>query len=247
MKKKIWPLVSLSMLAVIIYMLAVHFYIYHTIGVAALKATDNRHIYMVNSIKDKPRLYYVALGDSLTSGVGTEKYEQSYPFLLAEKLSVDNSVTHINFSYPGARTEDVIRDLLPKALAEKADVITLLVGTNDVHGGVSEEEFVQNYKFILSELTKKTKAKINVVSIPFIGDDSLLLPPYDYSYRKKILEFNSDIKLLAIQFGVRYIDLTTPTTESSHGGNGYYSIDKFHPSSLGYKMWADIIYDHLDK
>lgn len=241
---------SLGVLAVaVMYLLVAHFYIYHKIGVVGLKTTDNRHKYMVNEqITDKKDLIYVSLGDSLTSGVGTERYEQSYPYLLTQKISGDSKkVTNVNFSYPGARTEDLIRDLLPKAVSEKADIVTLLIGTNDVHGNISSESFAKNYGYILSELTQKTSAKINIINIPFIGADNLLVPPYDRYYSERISAFNKIIKALSVKYKVHYIDLNSATAQLSPGAPGYYAEDDFHPSSAGYKIWADYIYEHLNQ
>lgn len=233
----------------VIYLLGAHYFIYKTIGMANLPASDNRHEYIINPDRQPGRgLVYAALGDSLTSGVGTDRYEQSYPYLLAQKMAgSDKKATHLNFSYPGARTEDLIRDLLAQAIDEQPDVITLLIGTNDVHGNVGEKKFADNYQHILLELTSKTRAKINIISIPYIGADDLLIEPYKAYYHGKIDKFNEDIKFLADRYHLRFIDLTTPTAGPASGASGYYALDNFHPSSTGYKLWADIIYEHLDQ
>lgn len=246
---KYWQAVAIVIFMAVAYLAAAHYYIYHTIGVAKLKASDNRHTYMINpEITAERGLVYVALGDSLTAGVGTERYEQSYPYLISQKLAgIKQKVTHLNFSYPGARTDDLIRDLLAKAVADQPNLVTLLIGTNDVHGNVSSARFERNYKHILEELTAKTQAKINVINIPSIGADTLLLPPYKDYYQARIEKFNNIIKNLANIYQINHIDLATHTAGLSPGGNGYYAEDQFHPSASGYKIWADFIYDHLNR
>ena len=42
---------------------------------------------------NKQTLSYVALGDSLTAGVGASDYKNSFPYLLTQKLSPKNPVT----------------------------------------------------------------------------------------------------------------------------------------------------------
>lgn len=243
-KRRIFFLVVVGL--AVAYLFAAHFYIYKYLRMAGLKATDNRHEYVINDT-DSSKMTYVSLGDSLTAGAGTDKYEESYPYLLAEKLAKgDRRIVNLNYSYPGARTADLIRDLLPKAITEQPDIVTLLIGTNDIHGNVSSAVTHDNYDFILKELTAKTRAKINVISVPFIGSRTLLLPPYNAYFEARVLSLNKDIKSMADKYQVNYIDLTTPTAELSRLDGKHYSKDKFHPSAAGYKVWAEIIYDHLN-
>lgn len=239
---------AIILLIIVGYLLVAHYYIYHTIGQAHLPATDNRHMYIFNeSLRDDRGIVYAALGDSLTSGVGTQCYEESYPYLVAEKLGGDDKkITHLNFSYPGARTDDVIRDLLAKAIVEKPDVVTLLIGTNDVHGNVSEAEFIRNYKYIVSELEAKTNAKINLISIPYIGADVLLVPPYRKYFDQRVTSFNKAIKELAGSYRIKYIDLASATVAETPRSD-YYAADLFHPSGKSYEAWANFIYEYFSK
>jgi lysophospholipase L1-like esterase len=234
------------------YLFIAKWFIYHRIGSAALKASDDRHMYVFNdSLIPTPttRLVYVALGDSLTSGVGVNAYEESYPYLLAQKIAATSTkVTHLNFSYPGARTEDALRDLVPNAVNVRADVITILLGTNDVmNGKVTDSQFRNNYEALIKAFVEGNKVKINLISIPYIGSNSLFLPPFNYYYREKINRFNLIIKELAMQYNLNYIDLTTPTAQFSSQVSDYYAKDDFHLSRVGYVYWSNILYDNLNK
>ncbi|NTU98900.1 hypothetical protein HGA64_02750 [Candidatus Falkowbacteria bacterium] len=233
----------------VVYLFFAHWQIYRRITISHLKPSDNRHIYVFNdSATSSSGIVYAAIGDSLTSGVGVAAYEQSYPYLVAGKMAGSSiKVTHLNFSYPGARTSHVVNDLVGKAIEAKPDVVTLLIGTNDVHGNVSEATFIQNYEALIKRLKTQTSAKINVVSIPFIGPDSLLWPPYRFYYDYKIIRFNKDIKELAAKYKINYIDLTTPTEQYADHTGPYYAADDFHPSETGYEVWSQIIFNHLDK
>lgn len=230
------------------YLFIANWQIYYRIDKAKLKATDNRHIYIFNENVNNSSLVYGAMGDSITSGVGVSNYEESYTYQVAQKIAGTSiKVTHFNYSYPGAKTSDVIKDLLPNLIIDKPDVITLLIGINDVHGNVSKTKFKKNYEIILFNLKNQTQAKINVTSIPFIGSNSLLWPPYNYYYKTKTISFNKIIKELAGVNNINYIDLTTPTLKYASSDSPYYSKDRFHPSYEGYKYWAKIIYDNLSK
>ncbi len=248
MMRKAVKISILLVILIVAYLLAANFYIYWRIGMGNLKRVDSQKAYQIGVASlDAPSLNYVALGDSLTSGVGASSYEESFPYQIALKISQNGQPINLeNFSYPGARTEDLIRDLLVPAVAKNPDIVTLLIGTNDIHGKVGKKLFSQNYEKILQNLTTKTKADIYVTSIPNIGSNSLLIPPYNIYFENRVNAFNKVIKDLAVKYGVHYVDITSPTLQISKKDGPYYAADKFHPSSEGYKMWADIIYVYLN-
>lgn len=249
--KKIIIIIA-ALFLIVLYLFAAKWFIYYRIGGAALTASDDRHVYVINdSMIPVPTtgIVYLALGDSLTSGVGVDTYEESYPYLLTQKIAgTSTKVTHVNFSYPGARTEDALRNLVPQAQNTKADVVTILLGTNDVmNGNVTDVQFKNNYEQIITAFMQDDQTKINVISVPYIGVDSLFLPPFNYYYQEKINRFNVIIKGLATEYNLNYIDLTTPTAQLSSKVNNYYAKDDFHLSAIGYSYWSDILYDNLNK
>ncbi len=237
----------IAVFLLIAYLFLSYSLIFYRLDSYKLKSSDNKHVYIINN-ESSSSVTYGAIGDSLTSGVGVSSYTNSFPYQVAQKMAnTSTKVTHINYSYPGARTSNVIKDLLPKVILDKPEVITLLIGTNDVFGNVSQAVFRNNYEKIITDLKTQTTAKISVVSIPIIGSDSLIWQPHNLYFRAKVLKFNKIIKEIADNNDVAYIDLTTPTTKYSSANSSYYSVDMLHPSTLGYKYWAQIIYDHLDK
>lgn len=248
--KKYFKIIAVVALLAVAYLYLAHTYIYRYIGRAHLPATDQQHSYVLNGnmATGSKKIVYAALGDSLTAGVGTGCYEESYPYLISQYLAGNSQeLVHLNFSYPGARSADARRDLLASVVAAQPDIITVLLGTNDVHGFVGTTEFRDNYRYILSELIGKTQAEIYVVSIPDIGSHSLVLPPYSNYFASKIVEFNGIIKSLAVDFDLKYIDLATPTADLLQKDGTHYAADLFHPSATGYAAWAKIIYDNFNK
>lgn len=248
MKRKYLKLSALAIALLGIYLYLSHAYIYHRIKAAGLKAFDVQHAYVIGGIDASVKSpTYAALGDSLTTGVGAEKFEEAYPYLLAQELVGSGNMVLRNFSYPGARTDDLINNLLSPAIAEQPDIITLLIGTNDMHGNASRAKFKKNYQHILERLTKETSAKIYLISIPFIGSETLLLPPYNYYFDRETVALNQVIKDLAATYRLDYIDLATPTRSILKHDGPHYAADSFHPSASGYKLWAKIIYDNINQ
>lgn len=215
--------------------------IYNKIGNTSLRAPSDFKNYTIGTFEKT--FTYVAIGDSLTAGVGVDSYLKSYPYLLAQKLSQKYStkINLIPFAMPGARSAYTSDNLINPTIKVNPDIVTLLIGVNDVHGNISTKEFETNYENILQKLTKETKAKIYIINIPYIGTKDLIKTPYQYYFDMRTKRFNTIIKSLASKYELEYIDL--------HGGfleqdtnKEYYSLDLFHPGEKGYALWTDILY-----
>jgi lysophospholipase L1-like esterase len=245
-KKKAWisGLVIFLVIIAIIYFNRSYAYIYDHIDKMALKSPDRNHSFLVvNNKTASSSLTYVALGDSLTAGVGTDKYSDSYPYLLAQYFAGNNYQIDLeDRAVPGVKTEELLNGLVPAAIKDQPDIVTLLIGVNDVHGMIDRKDFRKNYETILQMLTKETKAKIYVINIPLIGASNLVTPPYNLIFDYRTQQYNKIIKELADKYSVNYIDLYTPTKDLLRSNGPHYASDFFHPSKLGYKIWADLIY-----
>ncbi|WP_328772984.1 SGNH/GDSL hydrolase family protein [Streptomyces sp. NBC_00286] len=79
-------------------------------------------------------LRFVALGDSLTEGVGDPVGEgwRGWAALLADGLApADAPAQFVNFAVSGAQTRDVLERQTPAALAVRPDVASVVIGVND--------------------------------------------------------------------------------------------------------------------
>ncbi|MPY50093.1 SGNH/GDSL hydrolase family protein [Streptomyces acidicola] len=76
-------------------------------------------------------LRFVALGDSLTEGVGDPAGDgwRGWAALLADGL--DPAVDFTNLAVSGAQTRDVLERQTPAALALRPDLVSIVIGVND--------------------------------------------------------------------------------------------------------------------
>ncbi|MEI7452540.1 MAG: SGNH/GDSL hydrolase family protein [Candidatus Falkowbacteria bacterium] len=243
--KIIIPLFVLGL--IVAYFIFAYNYVFYKIGQGGLTFVDMQKVYVLNEkLNTSDKVVYAALGDSLTAGAGASKYEESWPYLVAQKLAGDSRrVVLTDFAVPGYRTDDLLNVLVDPALNSKPDVVTLLIGTNDIYSNVSAEEFAQNYRAILEKL-KSAKTKVYLISIPFIGSSSIILPAYSSYSAARITKFNNIINNFAKEYGFAYIDIATPTKNLLKTDGTHYSADAFHPSASGYALFANLIYDHLN-
>lgn len=188
-----------------------------------------------NNLNNPTIIKYVALGDSLTAGVGASDYKNSYPYLLAQKLSLKKNVELVNLSHAGDTSLDLLIRQLPQALSAKPDLITLLIGVNDIHNLKSLKEFESNY-IKIATVFKKTNAKIYLLAIPYLGSDKIVYPPYNLVLDLRTKQFNNVIKKISTDLGVGYIDLYSLSKPVN-----FYSPDQFHPGDQGYSEWIKAI------
>lgn len=237
------PIILLAIF--VVYLYTANAFIYYRIALGGFTEFKHQDISFMNNTAPTT---YVSLGDSLTSGVGADKYEETYPYLLATKMSTaGKNINFKNFSVSGYKTQDLIDELLTPAITSKPDVVTLLIGVNDIHNHVGKNQFKKNYKLILDRLTKETKAKVYLINIPYIGSNTAIVPPLDYYFETETNSYNEIIKELAAEYNLKYIDLKTPTQDLFKTDGSHYAVDSFHPSAYGYKLWANIIYDRLNQ
>jgi lysophospholipase L1-like esterase len=245
---KIYSLLGLLLILIVgIYLNRTYAHIYQTISRTHLLETNSQLNFMVtrNDVATSS-LVYVALGDSLTAGVGTARYEESWPYLLAQRWAATNTKIILKSqAVPGYKASDVVAQLLTPAIQDQPDLVTLFIGMNDVHGQTPPAEFTKNYDYILSRLTQETRAKTYLINLPYLGADTLILPPYNYYFQRRTQEFNGIIKELAEKYRVKYVDLYTPSLALFSRSGEQYSADLFHPSASGYQLWAAIIYDSI--
>lgn len=225
-----------------VYLYAANAYFYHRIHIGYLVFPDTTHSYTIQGPgAAKP---YAALGDSLTAGVGATKYNDSFPYRVAEKMSAESAITLKVFAYPGLTSAGLVTSYLPPAVETQPDIVTILIGINDIHNWVSAREFEKNYRTILASFPADT-TRISAISIPYLGSNTALFPPLNFYFAWKTRHFNAIIKRLAAEYGATYIDIAEPTHELFKTDGVQYAADSFHPSAIGYQQWVDIIYANI--
>jgi len=201
------------------------------------------------TLSEKSQLItYAALGDSLTSGVGASSVSSTLPAFLAEKISVERGlmVKVNNLGVPGATSFDLLTGQVLDAAQYDPEIITLFIGTNDMHNFVPLEKFKSNLLTAIGALQQSTKAEIYLINLPYLGAKDLILSPYDWYFEAELKKYNAVISEAAQATGVRLIDLYSASEKPLKADLSLYCPDHFHPSDRGYALWADLIYGNIE-
>ena len=142
-----------------------------------------------------------------------------------------------NRGIAGDTTEGVL-NRLDEIIAMKPAKLFLLIGTNDLLYGRSVADTVVSYEKIIERITQTLpKTKIYVQSLP---PTSFKLNNYVKS-NEEIIDLNQNIKKLANQYHVQYLDLYSVLVAGNGELDGDYTTDGLHLNSKGYERWKEIL------
>ncbi len=158
----------------------------------------------------------VAIGDSLTSGVGTQP-ANSYPSVLSTLLNR----TVINEGVPGDKTQDVIRRLDGILSKHQPKLVLLCIGGNDFLRKTKRQRIVKNLRAIIQKI-QSTGSEIVLIAVPepglFLSDSEI------YQELSEQLE----VTLL-------------PDVLSDYLSDDDMKSDAIHLNSVGYRRLAENI------
>jgi acyl-CoA thioesterase-1 len=147
-----------------------------------------------------------------------------------------------NLAVNGFTSRDVIERELPMVASLRPELVSLLIGVNDVVQGVRPETFRSNVATILDELgAAVAPSQIVIVSVP----DYTVTPEgatYGDPERRHaaIVEFNATVEQLAGDRGVAFVDIFD-VSQRVRNDRSLVARDGLHPSGAQYRLWVDRI------
>jgi acyl-CoA thioesterase-1 len=183
---------------------------------------------------------YVALGDSYTIGTSVEAAGR-FPNQLVASLA--NTVTLElvgNLGVDGYTTTDLIRDELPVLSQLRPELVTLLIGVNDVVQGVPASTYERNAANILDTLLAGLPPdRIVTVAIP---DYTVTPAGADYGdpddQHDAIVANNTIMARLAAARGIAFVDIFDISLLAADD-RSLVASDGLHPSSRQYERWVE--------
>lgn len=189
-------------------------------------------------------LRYVALGDSYTIGTSVTEAER-FPNQLVAKVPQLDLVANLGVN--GFTSRDLVEIELPKLAALEPDVVTLLIGVNDVVQDVPVSTYEDNVVRILPELVTLVGADhVVVVTIP-----DYTVTPQGGAFGDRgqqsagIRANNALMTQLATGFGITVVDIYDISLEAGRD-RSLVASDGLHPSGIQYARWVERIAPALE-
>lgn len=171
----------------------------------------------------RPGRRWIVLGDSMSQGIGASAYDAGWVNQVHDRLGPGAPIV-INLSATGARVPDVLAQQVPAyrslpAPTEGPDLVTVLIGSNDLFAGKLHRERLPE---AFAELLRLLPERSVVATLP--------------QPRGAAAEANAHIDRAAAGGAVHVVDLRTTGPTS---WRGLLAADRFHPNDAGYAAIAD--------
>lgn len=208
-------------------------------------------------IKKNDRILFI--GDSITD-VGRNRADASdlgdgFPKLLAGHLNEKypaHNLTFLNRGISGDRVVDLKQRWSGDCLELQPDLVTILVGINDVGFVINDQliptaselkQFEENYRYLLKSIKEQTAAKI-VLMEPFL----LPYPEDRWAWRDQLDPRIQIVRRLAKEFDAILIPLDGLLNAKGIADSfeEYTGDDGVHPTAIGHEVIADIWLEYVD-
>ena len=218
---------------------------------------ESGYSYALPSLKKGAHILFI--GDSITDMQRSRKpsgWDQnhllghSYVFLIAGRLgidSVDSNYTFSNRGISGNTVADLKERWQQDAIDPKPDLLSILIGTNDVNRGVTPQAYERDYRSILSKSREVNPNLILVLLDPFILRSGKLDNQDVWQKRKTATdEMRMIVARLAKEFEAVHIPMQDIFDEAISVAPAVHWIwDGIHPLPAGHELiarsWLDAV------
>lgn len=194
-----------------------------------------RYLFQGDSITDCGRGDY---GNPYATGCG-------YPRLLeADLMAQDGDCEVMNYGISGNRVVDLLARWKRDCLNLKPDVITILIGVNDVwhefgnHDGVSVLLFEEVYRILLRETFAALPQTRLILMGAYVMPGPATTPDWDV-FSGEVAARREVTRKLAEEFGLTYVDLQEAFDEAQKKFPVQrWTGDGVHPTAAGHEVIA---------
>lgn len=180
---------------------------------------------------------YLALGDSYTIGTGASDPAHSWPWIISTRLGAELVCPAVN----GFTTLDLIAHELPLVQRLRPELVTVLIGVNDLVQGRTADAYRKSLITIYDALAGDVAA----VSIPTW---SYVPAAAEFGGAERVerltTQFNEVAREEALKRGFTWVDITQ-VSRSGIGSEGWIAADRLHPGDAQYAAWAEEIWSAI--
>ena len=148
----------------------------------------------------------------------------------------------INRGISGNRVVDLYARIKMDIINLKPDVMSILIGVNDVwhevghQNGVDAEKFYKIYSMLIEEI-KEALPNIKIMILePFVLEASATENAIDV-FKTEVAKRSEKAKLISEKYGLTFIPLQEKLNEAAKAAsNSHYLADGVHPTAAGHEL-----------
>lgn len=192
------------------------------------------------AVDREERVRFVALGDSYTIGTAVAEAER-WPNQLVAR--VPELTLAGNPAVNGYTSADLIADELPQLDGLRPELVSLLIGVNDVVRGVPDATYAGNVAVILEELLARLPPdRILCVATP---DYTRTPRGADYGdpqqQSDRIVRVNAILREACEARDIAFVPEVFEISQAATDEPALVADDGLHPSGEQYRRWVDVI------
>lgn len=187
-------------------------------------------------------LRLLLIGESTVSGVGVTTQQLAFSGQLAAQLStrIGRSVSWQACGRNGARVADCLRELAPQACDQQWDLVVIVLGVNDTTHLTPRPVWRRQMRELICAFSG-SDARLLVTAVPPLGLFRALPQPLRAWFGLRAGLLDKDLSRLAPELGASHVAFDMPFEAECLAEDGY------HPSALGYSLWASGLVAFLDQ
>jgi len=205
----------------------------------------------------------VAIGDSLTQGVGDQTDQGGYVGILERTMDSgehDLAIHFSNYGKRGNRTDqmlDRLEDEEIQADIKKADIILITIGANDIMQVVKENFTDITLDLFTEERTHfEDRLREIITTIHDLNGSAEIYLLGIYNPFEMYFEEIEELNIIVNEWNETSIQITNEFEEATfvpiqdifdHASTNLFSDDNFHPNTTGYHRMAERVFEYLTK
>lgn len=193
-------------------------------------------------------------GDSITDGNRGRSEDPNhihghgYVYLIASRIGAayaEHGITFINRGVSGDRAVDLYARWETDALAYRPQLISILVGINDILRGIGEREanfdrYERSLRRLLEEAREHDPSVTLVVCEPFALRTGMTAERWEQDWEPRLIEKQRVARAIAEEYGAVFVPLQAVFNEAcSRADASYWMWDGVHPTTAGHTLLAE--------
>lgn len=187
-------------------------------------------------------------GDSITDAdrIRQDAFNlgRGYPLLVSAKLGFEHPGEYImyNRGISGNRIVDLYARIKMDIINLKPDIMSILIGVNDVwhefgnQNGVDSEKFFKIYCMLIEEIREVLPDIKIMILEPFVLKEKSTEASYDL-FREEVEKRAEKSRLVAEKYGLTFISLQDKFDEAARlAPNSHWLADGVHPTYSGHEL-----------
>lgn len=208
----------------------------------------------MSAISIRQNMCFLFQGDSITDGARGRKLDDlnhvlghGYAYLLSSRLGFEHpekNLTFHNRGISGHRIVDLYARWQEDTLNLKPDLLSILIGVNDVNAGihyasgVPPKKFDRTYRLLLDDVREENPDVALVLMEPFVLEAGFVAEHWD-RYREGTAELSVLAQGIAKDYGAIFVPLQKRFDEAAKIPDvRYWLWDGVHPTWAGHELIA---------